>query len=205
VGTTGRHEEEVRQLERLEKSCMACHQSAHTVAMEHWKPLHDEVARLWQELAPGRKAPTPATADELQAAHEAVELLQAQVRVKRAELNAVRVSVDVAAKRRGRVKALAATNAVGAGEMEEAEAEVARQHARLDIREAELQEAQIRLRQAERRLAGLQKSSKPDDAKKPSSQEERLLQLEGDLKKLLDQVRALERERNRTPPRDQRP
>jgi beta-lactamase regulating signal transducer with metallopeptidase domain len=202
------HEEAVRQLRRLEKSCTACHQSVHLghgAAEENWKPLHDEVARLWQQLAEGRKAPKPATADSLQAAQEVVELLQAQVRVKRAELVAVRVSVDVAAKRRSRIKALAATKAVSADEVDEAEAEVARQHAQLDIREAELQEAQIRLRQAERRLAGLQKASRPEAVEKPSSHEERLLQLEKDLKKLLDQVRALERERNRTPPRDQQP
>ncbi len=55
----------------------------------------------------------------------------------------------------------------------------------------------MRLRQAERRLAVLQKASKGEDIEKRSSQEERLLQLEKDLKKLLDQVRALERERNR--------
>jgi beta-lactamase regulating signal transducer with metallopeptidase domain len=196
------HEEAVRQLKQLEKSCLACHQAGpplHAATMEHWMPLHDEAARLWQELARARGTAKKDAADTLQAAQEAVELLQAQVEVKEAELEAVRVGLDTAQRRFARlVKAQqVAPGSISQEDYEAAQGEVARLKAQVRLRQAELREPTVRLRQAERRLAALQKASRGEDADKRSSQEERLLKLEKDLKKLLDQVQALERERNK--------
>jgi hypothetical protein len=117
-------------------------------------------------------------------------------------LEAVQVSLKAAERRFARIKALSDRGAVSSQQFADAESEVDRLKAQKRIRLAELGEPTVRLRQAERRLAALRKAPQSEDLATRSSPQERLLRLERDLKKLLDQVRALERERNRTPPRD---
>lgn len=87
-----------------------------------------------------------------------IELLQVQVQIAEAKLKAAQATVAPAVARLKRMEQLATSNQVSFAELAQARSEVDLAHAQVLIREAELNEPRVRLRQAQRRLADLEKS-----------------------------------------------
>ena len=73
------------------------------------------------------------------------------------------------------------------------------------IREAELQEPLVRLKQAERRLARLQPRPPEKAAGGREQQEKRLQELENKVNQLIEEMRSLQRELRRQKPADPPP
>jgi beta-lactamase regulating signal transducer with metallopeptidase domain len=96
------------------------------------------------------------------AARDEIELLQAQVDVKRAELVEGEAHVKQAQRHLERVNALGATGAISQEEIAKAQDQVELSRARLEPKVAQLKEAMVRLEQARRRL------SKPKQDREPA-------------------------------------
>jgi RNA polymerase sigma factor (sigma-70 family) len=129
-----------------------------------------EVARAHEDQ--NRTSATAASrAEQAEQAKDEVELLEAQLAIKKAQLEAVRGTYQ------------AAEQAVRTGAAPVSEA--ATQKGQLLIKEAEVKEAQVRLRQAQRRLARLSGPAAPArDAQRPQ-----LDQRATDLEKKLDALK----------------
>jgi RNA polymerase sigma factor (sigma-70 family) len=150
---------------------------------------------LLQPGPPGAKPPHAGAVDprgdpaaRLQEARDEVELLEAQLAVKKAHLEAARAAYDAAQANWKRLKIN--EGAVPQLEIEHARAEMAAAERQLRIHEAELLEPEVRLKQARRRLEGLQR---PAEGQRQQL-EQRLLDLEGKLDALRKEVEALRRE-----------
>src|SRR5262249_30135104 len=92
----------------------------------------------------------------IEEAREEVELITAQLNVKRAQLQAAETGVLHAQQRLGRIQELSAKRAVDAGTVEQARQDLETQTSQVLIKRAELGEPEVRLRQAARRLAALE-------------------------------------------------
>jgi beta-lactamase regulating signal transducer with metallopeptidase domain len=97
--------------------------------------------------------------DSVEALTDEIELLEAQMDAKKAELEEEEIRVDVARRNLTRLSNLG--KAVSEGEISKARAEVQIHQARLAGKRAQLREVEIRLKQARRRLVRLQK--RPED------------------------------------------
>jgi hypothetical protein len=116
------------------------------------------------KAAPGEGAPAnplanmdPALAEQVQQARDDIELLEAQLEVKRAQVQAARVALETAHIQRKRLELLGANRVVSREDLDRAGREVAALQAHLIIKEAEVREPEVRLRQARRRLAALER------------------------------------------------
>lgn len=92
---------------------------------------------------------------EIQQANDEIELLEAQVAVKRAQVRAAAVGVEQAKKRRENTQKLFKQGVVGIEEVERAGGDVTAAEAQVQVKEAELREPEVRLKQARRRLEQL--------------------------------------------------
>jgi hypothetical protein len=127
---------------------------------------------------------------EQQKARDEVELLEAQLAVKRAQLAAAKAAVEPAQER---LRALdqsmrVVPKSVSVADYMQARAALEAAKAQVAIREAELLEPMVRLKQAQRRLAP------PRPAPAPHPAEERLRELEQKLDGLRQEVEALRRD-----------
>jgi beta-lactamase regulating signal transducer with metallopeptidase domain len=159
-------------------------------------------------------------AEEIERARDEVELLEVQLRIKQAELQAVRTGVNQAHDRLARIKDLQTRGVVSSEALEKARAEVATLEAQLLIKDAELKEPMVRLKQAQRRLDRLQRPAEgptpptrrdplPEVKKprggQPADENRRLSELEKKLDLLLKEVESLRRELRPKRPGEEKP
>jgi hypothetical protein len=97
----------------------------------------------------------------LEEARDEVELLQAQLHIKRAELAEGEARLKQAAQRWDRIKNLADKGAISQGELAKMQDDVELAKVQLEPKRAQLHEAEIRMNQAKRRLAQLQQAGTP--------------------------------------------
>jgi multidrug resistance efflux pump len=119
-----------------------------------------------------------------------IELLEAQLEGKKAELQEAAVRLEQARKDLARMAALG--QAVTKRELSRAEAEVQVRQARLAVKRAQVREVEIKLKQAQRRLAKLPRRPADDKGKdsRPADTD-RLRAVEKKLNELLKEVEAL--------------
>lgn len=157
------------------QSCTTCHASQHVHPQDlqrkpqSWREAHDEIVRLMDELRRRQAefqnavnrlpaAAKPDRSEEFEKLQDEIELLKVQVRLKEARVAAPKAMVN---EYRRRLNNYIETNrtqrgAIPRDTLEEARIALTTQEGQLKISEAELQEALLRLKQAERRLARLQ-------------------------------------------------
>jgi chromosome segregation ATPase len=121
-----------------------------------------------------------------QKARDEVELLQAQLRIKQAELAAAKAIAEGAAAQDARAKALVARNAMSEGDYMKARTEATAALAQVRVKEAELMAAEVSLKQAMRRLEG-----GPGAAAAPGGREQRLKELDAKLDALRKEIQSL--------------
>ncbi len=123
-----------------------------------------------QDVPPDPDAARPAAkpprvpsawAEELEKAREDVELLEAQLGVKRAQFEAVQLALRQAKVALERVQDSHEAGAISEKEFLRARLEVAALEAQVLVKQAELREPEVRLRHARRRLAALTPPSAP--------------------------------------------
>ena len=195
-------------------SCTQCHDNLHRNVRDFWRQpelwrnKHDQAARLLGQLRQQRaNLPSAEPVDlerlareekaEIEKLQDEIELLKVQVRLREAHLRVAKRQQESAVRR---YKSLTEQNSRTPGLMSREsllEAQSAAETAgdQVQIREAELQEPMVRLRQAERRLAKLQPPTPPKPlAKKQPTQEQRLKELEKKLNDVLEEMKALQGE-----------
>jgi beta-lactamase regulating signal transducer with metallopeptidase domain len=155
---------------------------------------------------PGRtRAASPVSAAEVETAREEVELMHAQLAQRQGELGEVETRIKSAERRFGRLRQLTKQGAASETELNQAQEELDLTSAQRHTKLALLREAEIRLRQAQRRLDALQASVARAENEhavgepKPAENRQRLdrLQaLEDTLGKLLKEIQALKNEAN---------
>jgi beta-lactamase regulating signal transducer with metallopeptidase domain len=91
-------------------------------------------------------------ADNAQSVRDEIELLEAQVQIRKAEVSEVGLKIAIAQRRRDRIRNLAGTGAISSEEQEKAQDDVELLKAQLAPKEAQLHEAEVRLRQARRHV-----------------------------------------------------
>ncbi len=135
--------------------------------------------------------PSPPAASEpatsrgtLQEANDAVEILREKINVKKAELQSAMVDLRAAQRDVNQVSALAKSNAVSAQEVAAAQDKVARGESAVRVKEAELHEEEIYLKQAMRRVEFLQPAK---TAERPAPHTTELQQLQ-DIRKQVEQL-----------------
>jgi chromosome segregation ATPase len=145
--------------------------------------------------------PSPPTRDpdlgeQLQATRDEVELLRAQLEVKEAWSKVARVPLKVAEEQlQVYIDATRKSLVDSSGrELLELQREVAKLQGAFRIKKAEEREPEIRLRQAERRLAALEKAAADAEAEKCRQLETRLGELEKQIQRLMEAKKGLERE-----------
>jgi RNA polymerase sigma factor (sigma-70 family) len=136
------------------------------------------------ERARGQRAPEP-PADLVENARDEVELQEAQLQVKHAQLMAAKSALDAGKARYDQMMKLAQSKAISTVEIAEAQAAYAGMEGQYRVRTAELVEQEVRLKQAQRRLAKLQR---PANQTGVPLNDERLLRLL-DLEKKVDSIR----------------
>jgi RNA polymerase sigma factor (sigma-70 family) len=130
-------------------------------------------------------------ADQVEQARDEVELLEAQVAVRRAQLRAAQVSLAPAHE-----MARAGVPTISRGEVAALEGQV-------EIRTAELNESEVRLTQARRRLARLTGAGQPAAEQQPRQLNQKAAELEKKLDALQKELDGLRREIR--PPQPGRP
>jgi beta-lactamase regulating signal transducer with metallopeptidase domain len=195
-------------------ACTECHDNPHRHVKdflrqpELWRNKHDEAARLLGELRQQRTTlPAAEPVDlerlareekaEIEKLQDEIELLKVQVRLKEAHLRVARRQYEAAGRRHALMLEQNKRVPVSVTRDEMREAQLVAENAgdQVQIREAELQEPLVRLKQAERRLAKLQPPTpaKPPVKKQPT-QEQRLKELEKKLNEVLEEMKALQGE-----------
>ena len=206
-------------------SCTQCHDNPHRHVRdfwrqpEPWRDKHDQAARLlgelWQQRA-NRPSAEPVDLErqareekaEIEKLQDEIELLKVQVRLKEAHLRVARRQHEAAGRRHasmlGQNKRM--PGSVPGDDMREAQLVAENAGDQVQIREAELQEPLVRLKQAERRLAKLLPPTPPKPpAKKQPTQEQRLKELEKKLNEVLEEMKALQGEMDRKKRREYSP
>lgn len=115
--------------------------------------------------------PTAGLAEQIEQARDEMELLEANLEVKRALLAAAEKTFAQARRQADRMAQLNKNGAVSEGEYQSALQRAEEAEAQLLVKRAELREPEVRLLQAKRRLEKLQKTAKvqpPADAKEVS-------------------------------------
>jgi beta-lactamase regulating signal transducer with metallopeptidase domain len=152
------------------RRCAACHQPV--PVPDHgfqdkplsWREAHAEAIRLMDEVnrrqaqlrEAAKRLPAAAEPDrseQIEKLQDEIELLKVQVQVKQAHLEAAKTEVSAAET----IRRISDSNTVPESVRAKAKTDVIAQKAQVRIWEAELQEPLIRLKQAERRLARLQR------------------------------------------------
>jgi beta-lactamase regulating signal transducer with metallopeptidase domain len=193
------------------QSCMSCHAQPilHTKDFwrqpEAWRDKHDEAARLLLGLRQNQR-PVAMTAEEverlareqkaeIEKLQDEIELLKVQVRLKEAHLRVAKRQQEAAARRSAMMvdQNRRSPGSISRDSVLEAQLAAETTGDQVQIREAELQEPMVRLKQAERRLARLQPPPKPS-APKQATQEQRLKELEKKLNQVLEEMKALQGE-----------
>jgi hypothetical protein len=202
-------------------TCASCHdlKAVHPDDLQRkpqtWREAHDDAIRLWDEVrrlqAQLRETQTPLPAatehnraEQIEKLQDEIELLKVQVRLREAHLDAAKADLVAAEHSVQRMRG-AASGAVPLSEMSKAESAMIAQKAQVRIREAELQEPLVRLKQAERRLARLQPRPPEKAAGGREQQEKRLQELENKVNQLIEEMRSLQRELRRQKPADPPP
>jgi beta-lactamase regulating signal transducer with metallopeptidase domain len=101
-------------------------------------------------------ASSPSAPHDIEEAKDAVELIQVQLEGKKAELREARALVDQSRRQIDRLSKLRAQGGVSEEEVDQVRTELAVREARLHAKEAQIKEAEVRLRQANRWLSRLQ-------------------------------------------------
>jgi RNA polymerase sigma factor (sigma-70 family) len=124
---------------------------------------------------------------------DAVEQAQANLNIKKAELQQAQAAMQFANAQLARFKQLSKTGAIDARLIEEKEADAAAKRATVQIKEAELKLAEVQLTQAKRRLIAAEPPSLPKRSDQ-SSAEQRLRELEQRFDKLRRDFDELKRQ-----------
>jgi RNA polymerase sigma factor (sigma-70 family) len=132
---------------------------------------------------------------ELEKARDEIEQLEAQLEVKKAHIQVARANLQTAQARLQGLQGVAQAGAVGKPELDQVRFGVVAAEAQLHVKEAELKEPAVRLKQARRRLANLEQAGKPPQDSGPGTRERRLLELEKQLDMLRKEIDALRREK----------
>jgi RNA polymerase sigma factor (sigma-70 family) len=145
---------------------------------------------------PGGPALPAVDKARLKEARDEVEVLEAQVEVKRAAIAAAKIASDSAAQQATLLEKMIGGGAVSMKARTDAVSAAALAKAQLIIREAEMREPQVRLKQARERLAALERAAAPPAPTPPSHAQlkERLRALEGKLDALRKEVQGLRKE-----------
>jgi beta-lactamase regulating signal transducer with metallopeptidase domain len=165
------------------------------------KPVEEE-----EEGPPKPKrppAPAAERATQIQDVQDEIELLEAKLDVKKAELVAAEKTLQGAVARLDRVKKLNATGVISAEELTRAQADVDTLEAQLLVSKAGLKEPEVRLKQGRRRLEQLQGRAEEVPALPPrqppadpnqAEARKRLQELEKKLDALLKEMDALKKQ-----------
>jgi RNA polymerase sigma factor (sigma-70 family) len=172
-------------------------------ALQRTQATADQAAdfKAWiaQRSSPEQRA-LPA---QIEQARDEVELLEAQRAVKRAQYEAAKLGIESARMKYDRAQKLYKTGAIDERLIAEARTALAESEAQTRVKEAELLEPEVRLKQARRRLAGLEKLTAPAPA--PTDPGQRLQALEKKLDALRQEVEALRRLLRPQKPGERRP
>jgi RNA polymerase sigma factor (sigma-70 family) len=175
--------------------------------MAELKETRQLLAQKAADDKPGRRGqPSPeqrALPAQLEQARDEVELLEAQRAVKRAQLEAAQVGIGLARMKSEQVQNLFRKGAVDQRTVTEARTALGELEAQVRVKEAELLEPEVRLKQARRRLAALEKLAAPAPA--PTDPGQRLRALEKKLDALRLEVEALRRDQPPRKPEERRP
>ncbi len=153
-----------------------------------------------QPAAPPRWPGQEDRARQIEEARDEVELLEAQLAVKREQVEAAKVAAEAAQLPLQRAAEMSKRGlTMGVQELERVKSEAAAREAEVRIRAAELREPQVRLRQARRRLAALEggRPGGPAEARPP--ERPALEQVEKTLDQLRREVEALRKELRQRP------
>jgi RNA polymerase sigma factor (sigma-70 family) len=143
-------------------------------------------------------AASPVMPASVQDAKDAIEILQAQREIKRAELQRAMVSMRASQRKVQRIEALAGRDSVSSEEVETTRDRAALDKFEMQVKEAELREQEIRLQQAIRRLNDLQKAPAIPRAAPPTVDHQQLKEIRSELERLLRRLDSLEK--GTTPP-----
>ncbi len=193
------------------ENCASCHQApVHSRDLQRkpqtWRETHDEAIRLMDEARRKQAELTkagnrlPATtererAEEIEKLQDEIELLKVQVRVKEVHLEAARADSAAAERVWQRITQID-RGIISESQRAKAETEAITQKAQVRVKVAELQEPLIRLKQAERRLARLQRPAERSAGAGSDLREQRLRELEKKVNQILDEMKTLQRERH---------
>jgi RNA polymerase sigma factor (sigma-70 family) len=118
-------------------------------------------------------------------AQDAAELAEAQVAIQRARLNEAKTEADAAIKTADQLRRLARANPATAAESAHADNQAQTKAAQMEIRQAELAEAEVRLKHARRRAEEHDKAPPPaTDASRLDELQSKIDQLQRELDKL---------------------
>jgi hypothetical protein len=132
---------------------------------------------------------------ELEKARDEIEQLEAQLEVKKAHIQVARANLQAAQARLQGLQGAAQSGVVGKPELDQVRFGVVAAEAQLRVKEAELKEPAVRLKQARRRFANLDQAGKPPQESGPGPRERRLRELEKQLETLRKEMEALRREK----------
>lgn len=196
-------------------NCVLCHQSPtdHLHDLQPpWKGIHDELVRVMEEYSrelrkSDRSTPSADNrirAEEIEKLQDEIDLLRLQVRLKEARLRGAMTSLPLAQKRLEWAQRLQKDGTISQEEMMKEEANVITSKANIEVKEVELQEARLLLKQAERRLARFQPPAEKPGSGGRTQQEKRLRELEQKVENLLKEIQKLRKEMQPDKPRDPR-
>jgi RNA polymerase sigma factor (sigma-70 family) len=137
----------------------------------------------------GKAADSKATQEQLR---DEVEVLEAQVEVKRAHVKAAQITYAAAQDRLREIEQLHKKGVTPVSQLTQAKTTLSTAEAELMVREAELREPLVRLTQAKRRLAGLERPATPAGGR--TQMRERLRGLEQKLDALRKEVETMRKE-----------
>jgi beta-lactamase regulating signal transducer with metallopeptidase domain len=142
--------------------------------------------------------------EEIQRVRDEIELLEVQLTIKKAQILAVEQRLELARTQLARFEQLAANGAISQELVEEARKKLIDGQSQVRIQQAEAREPEVRLKQAQRRLASLEQPKRAPSAEEPRLDDRTKLQ---ELEKKIDALqKALESlRRDLRPPVPTRP
>lgn len=199
------------------KNCIACHeqQTVNPHELQHpWKEIHDELLRVMEEYTrearkTDRRSPSAEDrerAEKIENLQDDIELLKVQVRLKEARIGAAKKTLEEYRRRLVNYREISKRQpgAIQTDTIMEVQLHVTNHEGQLLVNEAELQESLVRLKQAERRLARLQRPGEKIDGRGRTQQEKRLRELEQKVEDLLKEIHKMRKEMQPEKPRNPR-
>jgi beta-lactamase regulating signal transducer with metallopeptidase domain len=202
-----------------QSSCLSCHENVShpqpaAPLPNGWRHAHDDFVREYKRLLEQKKAEASrvgvrqperaqderSRAEQIEQLQDEIELLKVQVRLKEATLEAARAEYAGAEKLLQRMQTNKAS--IPEAQLIKAETTLLSQRAQIGIREAELREPLVRLKQAERRLARLKGQANPAATPARQGAEQRLMELEKKLNQILEDMKALQQDMRQAKPGD---